>query len=49
MDIDSGANKNYWTKYRIRQYLHYDIIIAHGGELPVETKEGEYAEFIVTL
>jgi len=29
--------------------LSYDIIKAHGGELKVETKEGEYAEFIITL
>ena len=29
--------------------LSYDIIKAHGGELKVETKEGEYAEFIVHL
>src|SRR6266536_2184224 len=29
--------------------LSYDIIKAHGGELKVETKEGEYAEFIVRL
>jgi signal transduction histidine kinase len=29
--------------------LSYDIIKAHGGEFKVETKEGEYAEFIVTL
>ncbi|MCW3110340.1 MAG: histidine kinase [Segetibacter sp.] len=29
--------------------LSYDIIKAHGGELKVETKEGEYAEFIVEL
>jgi signal transduction histidine kinase len=27
----------------------YDIIKAHGGELKVETKEGEYAEFIIRL
>ncbi len=27
----------------------YDIIKAHGGELKVETKEGEYAEFMLTL
>jgi two-component system, NtrC family, sensor kinase len=27
----------------------YDIIKAHGGELKVETKEGQYAEFIVLL
>ena len=29
--------------------LSYDIIKAHGGELKVETKEGEFAEFIITL
>jgi len=29
--------------------LSYDIIKAHGGELKVETKEGEGAEFIVLL
>jgi signal transduction histidine kinase len=29
--------------------LSYDIIKAHGGELNVETKEGEGAEFIIQL
>ncbi len=29
--------------------LSYDIIKAHGGELNVETKEGEFAEFIMRL
>ncbi|MES1213917.1 MAG: two-component regulator propeller domain-containing protein [Bacteroidota bacterium] len=29
--------------------LSYDIIKAHHGDLKVETKEGEYAEFIVQL
>jgi signal transduction histidine kinase len=29
--------------------LSYDIVKAHGGELEVETKEGEGAEFIITL
>ena len=29
--------------------LSYDIIKAHGGELKVETMEGEYAEFIIQL
>ncbi len=29
--------------------LSYDIITAHGGELKTETKEGEFAEFIITL
>ncbi len=27
----------------------YDIIKAHNGELKVQTKEGEFAEFIVHL
>ncbi|MDQ6814414.1 MAG: ATP-binding protein [Bacteroidota bacterium] len=30
-------------------YLSYDIIKAHGGELKVETVEGEGAEFIISL
>ncbi|CAN5439554.1 hypothetical protein BH10BAC2_BH10BAC2_39110 [soil metagenome] len=29
--------------------LSYDIIIAHGGEIKVETKEGEGTEFIIQL
>jgi two-component system, NtrC family, sensor kinase len=29
--------------------LSYDIVKAHGGELKAETKEGEFAEFIITL
>jgi two-component system, NtrC family, sensor kinase len=29
--------------------LSYDIIKAHGGELKVETKEGEFTEFIIQL
>ncbi len=29
--------------------MSYDIIIAHGGEMKVETKEGEGAEFIIEL
>jgi signal transduction histidine kinase len=29
--------------------LSYDIIKAHGGEIKVETKEGEGAEFIIKL
>ncbi len=29
--------------------LSYDIIKAHGGELKVETQEGEFAEFIILL
>jgi signal transduction histidine kinase len=29
--------------------LSYDIVKAHGGELKVETREGEGAEFIIQL
>mgnify|MGYP000852346667 CR=1 FL=1 len=29
--------------------LSYDIVKAHGGELRVETKEGEGCEFIIQL
>ena len=29
--------------------LAYDIIKAHGGEIKVETKEGEGSEFVVQL
>ena len=29
--------------------LSYDIVKAHGGELKVETKEGEGSEFIIML
>jgi signal transduction histidine kinase len=29
--------------------LSYDIIKAHGGEIKVETTEGEGAEFIINL
>jgi len=28
---------------------NYDIIKAHGGELKVETKEGEFSEFVIQL
>lgn len=29
--------------------LSYDIVTAHGGEIKIDTKEGEYAEFIIEL
>jgi len=29
--------------------LSYDIIKAHGGEIKVETKEGQGSEFIIQL
>jgi signal transduction histidine kinase len=33
----------------MRLTLSYDIIKAHSGELKVDTKEGESAEFIIVL
>ena len=35
--------------YRSVIQTNYDIIKAHGGELKVETKEGEGAEFVISL
>jgi signal transduction histidine kinase len=29
--------------------LSYDIVKAHGGEIKVETKEGEGSEFVISL
>ena len=29
--------------------LSYDIIKAHGGKIKVETKEGEFTEFVLQL
>jgi signal transduction histidine kinase len=29
--------------------LSYDIVKAHGGEIKVETKEGEFSEFVIQL
>ncbi len=34
---------------RMGLLLSYDIIKAHGGEIKVETKEGEGSEFIIEL
>jgi len=34
---------------KLRLSLSYDIVKAHGGEIKVETKEGEGAEFIIQL
>jgi signal transduction histidine kinase len=30
-------------------YLAFQIIKAHGGELAVESKEGEYTEFCIKI
>ena len=47
MDIDSGVIEK--LTYKIQDYLSYDIIKAHSGELKVETMEGEGAGFIIQL
>ena len=36
-------------KERVGLSLSYDIVKVHGGEIKVETAEGEYANFIVVL
>jgi two-component system NtrC family sensor kinase len=33
----------------LRLSLAYDVVNAHGGEIKVQTKEGEGSEFIVQL
>jgi signal transduction histidine kinase len=30
-------------------YMSYDIVKAHCGEIKVETKEGEFTEFVIQL
>jgi signal transduction histidine kinase len=30
-------------------YMSYDIVKAHGGEIKVETKEGEFTEFVIQI
>ena len=37
------------TGNRVGSILGYDIVKAHGGELKVETKEGEGSEFMISL
>jgi len=33
----------------LRTSLAYDIVKAHGGEIKVETKEGDGTQFIIVL
>jgi signal transduction histidine kinase len=37
------------TRLGLGLSLSYDIVKAHGGEIKVETKEGEGSEFIIEL
>ncbi len=48
----------YQLKYKISEIINpcksviqtiYDIVKAHGGEIKVETKEGEGSEFVIQL
>ena len=55
-DIDKIFNKYYSAAKKFRKigtglglYLSFQIAKAHGGELTVESKEGEYTEFCVKL
>jgi len=42
-----GISQNYGTGLGLS--LSYDIIKAHGGELKVESKEGDGAEFLIQI
>ena len=55
-DINKIFNKYYSAAKKFRKigtglglYLSFQIIKAHGGDLTVESKEGEYTEFCVKL
>jgi len=45
----SGNTGNFIQGTGLGLSLSYDIIKAHGGELKVKTKEGEFAEFIIQV
>ena len=47
LDINSGLNKK--IKDKIADYLSYDIIKAHRGEIKVKTREGEGSGVIILL
>ncbi len=49
LKINSGSNPINHTNPINHGSDNCDIIKAHGGEIKVETKEGEFAEFIVML
>ena len=46
--MKSVKSKNL-CKSVIQTILSYDIVKVHGGELKVETKEGEGSEFIIQI
>ena len=55
-DIDKVFNKYYSAHKKFRKigtglglYLSKKLINAHGGDLTVESREGEYTEFIIKL
>jgi K+-sensing histidine kinase KdpD len=41
--------KKTFKEYFLEFLMSYDIVKAHGGEIKVETKEGEGSEFIIQL
>ena len=58
--ITQNKNMGYQLKYKMKSVKSinpcqsviqtiYDIVKAHGGEIKVETKEGEGTEFIIQL
>ena len=48
MKVKSVKSINHF-KSVIQTILSYDIVKAHGGEIAVETKEGEGSEFKIQL
>jgi signal transduction histidine kinase len=44
-----GYIKRRRARNRLRTSLAYDIVKAHGGEIKVETKEGDGTQFIIVL
>ncbi len=47
--VDFFTTKPTGQGTRLGLSLSYDIVKAHGGELKVETKEGEGSEFVILL
>ena len=55
-DIDKVFNKYYSAHKKFRKvgtglglYLSQKLVTAHGGTLTVESKEGEWSEFVICL
>ena len=45
----SGGYYRFWLHYYSQSSLSYDTIKAHGGEIKVDSKDGEYTEFTIHI